>query len=55
MFLRLTLALLAGLLLGSCAYPFGHSRNGDYFGGQGLSTAPRSRIPKEVQRERYLF
>lgn len=53
--LRLTLLLLASVMLGSCAYPFGHSKNGHYFGGQGGSSAPRGRIPKELQRERSMF
>lgn len=55
MILRLTLLFVAGTLLSSCAYPFGHSKNGNYYGGQGLSKAPRARIPKEVQRERTIF
>ncbi|MEN3940104.1 hypothetical protein WJU23_02340 [Prosthecobacter sp. SYSU 5D2] len=55
MILRLSLLLLASVMLGSCAYPFGHSKNGEYFGGQGASTAPRARIPKELQRERSMF
>ena len=55
MILRLTLLLLASITLGSCAYPFGHSKNGNYYGGQGMGTAPQTRVPKEVQRERYVF
>lgn len=55
MILRLTLLLLASVMLGSCAYPFGHSKNGSYFGGQGAGSAPRTRVPKEVQRERSMF
>jgi hypothetical protein len=55
MILRLSLLLLASITLGSCAYPFGHSKNGDYFGGQGAATGPRTRVPHEVQRERPMF
>ena len=55
MILRLTLLLLASVMLGSCAYPFGHSSNGSYYGGQGAGSAARSRVPKEVQRERSMF
>lgn len=55
MILRLTLLLLAGAVLNSCAYPFGHSKNGSYYGGQGAALAPRMRVPKEVQRERSMF
>ncbi|MBB5036598.1 hypothetical protein [Prosthecobacter dejongeii] len=55
MILRLTLLFVAGALLSSCAYPFGHSKNGNYYGGQGMGTAPRTRVPKEVQRERGMF
>lgn len=52
---RFTLLLLATALISSCAYPFGHSKNGEYFGGQGAAEAPRMRVPKEVQRERGMF
>lgn len=55
MILRLTLLFVAGTLLSSCAYPFGHSKNGNYYGGQGASLASRTRVPKEVQRERPMF
>lgn len=56
MILRLTLSVIAGALLSSCAYPFGHSNYGPYYGGQTTSSvAPRSRVPKEVQRERGIF
>ncbi len=55
MILRLTLLLVAGSLLSSCAYPFGHSHNGNYYGGQGAGLAPRQRVPKELQRERSMF
>ncbi len=53
---QLTVLLLSVLVLTSCAlYPFGHSKNGSYFGGQGMSVAPRSYVPKELQREQPLF
>lgn len=56
MILRLTLSVIAGALLSSCAYPFGHSNYGPYYGGQTTSSvAPRTRVPKEVQRERGIF
>ena len=55
MILRLTLLFVAGALLSNCAYPFGHSKNGNYYGGQGMGTGPRTRVPKEVQRERSMF
>lgn len=55
MILRLTLLLVAGSLLSSCAYPFGHSHNGNYYGGQGAGIAPRQRVPNELQRERSMF
>jgi predicted lipid-binding transport protein (Tim44 family) len=55
MIFRLTLLLLVGVLAGCEMYPLGHSRNGDYFGGQGAALAPRERVPKAVQREQPLF
>lgn len=55
MMIRLTLLVLAAVSLGSCAYPFGHSKNGSYYGGQGAALAPRTRVPQELQRERYVF
>ncbi|HEY1080951.1 MAG TPA: hypothetical protein VGE29_01755 [Prosthecobacter sp.] len=55
MILRLTLLVLAGAMLSSCAYPLGASKNGNYYGGQGASKGPRQRVPKEVQRERGMF
>lgn len=59
MILRLTLLLVAGALLSSCAYPFGHSSYGHYYGGQGgdsgSGTAARTRVPRELQRERGIF
>lgn len=54
MILRLTLVLAVGALLSSCAYPFGHSKIGNYYGGQGGQQA-KARVPKEVQRESYIF
>lgn len=54
MILRLTLVLAVSALLSSCAYPFGHSKMGNYYGGQGSGIA-KARVPKEVQRERSMF
>jgi len=56
MILRLTLALTVGALLSSCAYPFGHSSYGNYYGSRGGdAAAPRTYVPREVQRERSMF
>jgi hypothetical protein len=49
--LKLMLLLPAMLLTGCSLYPFGHSQNGSYFGGQGNAYAPRTYIPKGVQRQ----
>ena len=54
--LCLLLAAATSLLLSSCStYPFGHSRNGDYYGGQGMSIPPRDYIPRDLQREQEIF
>ncbi len=52
----LLLSLVAGLLLSSCStYPFGHSRNGKYYGGQGLSNTQKNYVPRDLQREQEIF
>lgn len=49
---RLFLALAICLLGSGCSmYPFGHSKNGSYFGGQGNAAAPSSFVPRSVQRQ----
>lgn len=54
--LFLVLAAAASLLLPSCStYPLGHSRNGDYYGGQGMSMPPRNYVPRDLQREQEIF
>ena len=54
--LYLLLATAASLLLPSCStYPLGHSRNGDYYGGQGMAIPPRNYIPRDQRREREIF
>ena len=54
--LWILLAVLTVTLLPSCSmYPLGHSRNGDYFGGQGSRTAPGTYVPRELQREQEIF
>jgi hypothetical protein len=53
----LLITLASSTLLSSCTnfYPLGHSRNGDYFGGQGISTAPNMYNPRDLQREPEIF
>lgn len=52
MMYRLFVFLTPVLLLSSCSlYLLGHSKNGDYFGGQGNARAPRIFVPKDVQRQ----
>lgn len=54
--LCLLLSLVAGLLLSSCStYPLGHSRNGKYYGGQGLSNTQKNYIPRDLHREQEIF
>lgn len=54
--LCLLLSLVSGLLLSSCStYPLGHSRNGNYYGGQGLSNTQKNYIPRDLQREQEIF
>ncbi|HCN29348.1 MAG TPA: hypothetical protein DIT64_11470 [Verrucomicrobiales bacterium] len=50
----LLLTTIAGLT-GCSTYPFGHSHNGSYYGGQGSRTAPGTYVPKELRREHDLF
>lgn len=53
---RILLALCLLLGCSSCSlYPFGHSKYGNYYGGQGNSSAPRSSVPKNVQRQEPLI
>jgi hypothetical protein len=49
--IKIMLMLPAMLLTGCSLYPFGHSKNGNYYGGQGNANAPSSYIPKSVQRQ----
>ena len=53
----LLLALLCGSVLTSCTnpYPLGHSRNGSYFGGQGVSTVGNNYVPVDLRREQEIF
>jgi hypothetical protein len=52
MILKLMLFLIPAMLLTGCSlYPFGHSKNGNYYGGQGNASAPRSFVPNKVQRQ----
>lgn len=55
MIIRVTASLLIAFALSNCSQPFGHSKNGNYFGGQGMSSAPSSFVPKALQRESPLF
>lgn len=53
----LLLAFFCGSVLTSCTnpYPLGHSRNGSYYGGQGMATAPSNYVPRDIRREREIF
>lgn len=52
----LLLAFVSGLLLSSCStYPLGHSRNGDYYGNQGLSYPTKNFVPRDLRREQEIF
>jgi hypothetical protein len=51
MIIRVTASLLTAFALSNCSYPFGNSKNGNYFGGQGMSRAPSTFVPKALQRE----
>ena len=55
MILRLTLLFLAAALTSCSLYPMGHSRNGDYYGGQGATVSQRLFVPKDLRREEPLF
>lgn len=48
---RILLLTPVVILTGCSLYPFGHSKNGSYYGGQGNAAAPRSYVPKKVQRQ----
>jgi hypothetical protein len=49
--IKIMLLIPAMFLTGCSLYPFGHSKNGSYYGGQGNAYAPRIYIPKSVQRQ----
>lgn len=54
--LILLLFLVASLMLSSCStYPLGHSHNGKYYGGQGLSNTQKNYVPRDLQREQEIF
>lgn len=54
--LSLPLFLIASLLLSGCsAHPLGHSHNGSYYGGQGLSNTQKNYVPRDLQREKEIF
>lgn len=54
--IKLTLLLVAAALTTSCSlYPLGHSRYGNYYGGQGNAVAPRVYVPKAIQRQEPLL
>ena len=49
---RFFILALASLALSSCSlYPLGHSKYGNYYGGQGNATAPRTFLPRDIQRQ----
>lgn len=53
---NLPLFLVTCLLLSGCsAHPLGHSRNGSYYGGQGLSNTQKNYIPRDLRRESEIF
>jgi hypothetical protein len=54
--LSLPLFLIASLLLSGCsAHPLGHSHNGSYYGGQGLSNTQKNYVPRDLRREKEIF
>ncbi len=44
----LALLLLAGVLPGCSLYPFGHSKFGPYYGGQGPGPKATEFVPRKV-------
>jgi hypothetical protein len=55
--IRFLLLFFSILQLANCAslYPFGASKNGQYFGGQGNAATPRAFVPRDIQREEPIF
>lgn len=50
--IKLSILLTVVVFSTSCSlYPLGHSKYGNYYGGQGNAVAPRVYVPKAIQRQ----